>query len=211
MRFLSPAVLLTTIASALAAQDPPAPAERKHTFGIGVSLSPAALFIDDGVGLVPVGLSNFLIPMRFSPKFTLEAEIGVTRFESSSGGSGGAPLTENSSSNTRFGLGFLGDFGSQGPLKPYIGLRIVRLGVTQEFSSGTSNLTTTSRGWTFAGVVGGQHFFSDVFSLGGEVQLSRSSFGEPEVSGSPAPGPGFGNDKSSFFGTNGLITLRWFP
>lgn len=207
MRFLSPAVVLTALALPLVAQDP-SPAERKRTIGIGVSLSPSALFIDEDVGFVPAGFGNFVIPIRMNPKLILEPEIGFTRFESSDSGGAGIPATSNSFSNRRLGVGILGDFGSQGSLKPYIGARVLRLTMTTEFQSGGPTTTVKTSGWTMAGVVGGQHFFSDVFSLGGEVQLARTSFGEPEVSGG---GGGISGEKSTFFGTNGLITLRWFP
>jgi hypothetical protein len=204
MRFSLPALLVATVASSLAAQDPPA-AERKRAIGFGVSMSPIAFFIEDEFGLVPAGLGNFLIPIRVSPKVTIEAELGMLRFSTVSDGGGGIPPSEDSFSNTRIGVGILGDMSADGMLKPYLGMRIVRL--TTSIESGGFSQSRT--GWTIAGVIGGQHFFGPSFSLGGEVQLQRTAFGEPETSGGggfPIPG-----EKSTFFGTNGLVTIRWFP
>lgn len=207
MRLRTSVTLLTLAASSLAAQDPPSDTKRTRTLGLGVQLNPTAMFIDDDFGVVPSGLSNFLVPIRVTPRTTIEPEIGFTRFSASAPGGGGAPASESSFSNTRIGVGILGAMGSDGPLSPYFGVRVVRLTVSLETRSGTFSSSSETTGWTMAGVVGGQHFFTDAFSLGGEIQLARTAFGEPETTG----GGGFPGEKQTFTGTNGIVTIRWFP
>lgn len=205
---LWPAILLTITASSLAAQDPQAAAiERKPSVGFGVTISPIAIFLEDDIGLLPLGLGNILIPIRLNPKMTLEPELGYFKTEQTDPGGGGAPGSSSTFSNSRFGVGVLGDIGAGGPLRPYLGFRVVRVRSTSEFTGGTGTVTATRTGWTMSAVLGGQHFFTETFSLGGEVQMGRTSIGAAEVSGGGSSGDG----KISFVGTNGIVAIRWFP
>ena len=203
MRRLLSIALALAVATPLAAQDQPASGETTRNIGFGVQVTAGLVFFDFDVPLFPA--SGILVPIRVNPKFTLEPEVSLMRFSNEFGGA------TSSVSQTRLGVGFLGEIGAQeNALHPYIGLRVGMTRITEEEPSGPSTTTTTkTTGWTIAGVVGGQHFFSPGFSLGGEVQLARTGFGEPKES--PAPPFPSGSGKLSIISTTGTVTVRWFP
>lgn len=203
MRRLLSIALALFAATPLAAQEQPASAENTRNIGFGVQVSAGLIFFDLDVPLFPT--TGILVPIRVNPKFTLEPELSLMRFSQDFGGS------TSSFSQTRVGVGFLGEIGEpEGAMRPYIGVRIGMTRISAEEPSGPSTTSTiTTTGWTFAGVVGGQHFFSPGFSLGGEVQLGRTGFGEPKED--PAPPFPSGGGKQSIISTSGLVTVRWFP
>lgn len=192
------ALLLIAGGLPLAAQDAPAASTEPQVgkWGIGVSLSPTALFLDDA-GFLPIGFNNFLIPIRVGVGMTIEPEFGLFRSSSNSGGG------SSSFNNLRLGIGLLMPLTEREALRPYTG---ARLGVSR--NKATSNFgvsqTTRQNSWYISGVLGAQHFFSRHFSLGGEVQLTRINVGEETGGGAPP-----GNDQS-FVTTAGLVMLRWF-
>ena len=194
------AALALAVGLPLAAQESPpaASTDQVSRFGIGVSLSPVAVFVED-VGFIPFGFTNILIPIKIGPTTYLEPEIGLFRTSSEGGGS------ESSFTNTRLGVGLLMGLRERAGLKPYVGPRIgmSRLSTRQDTPGGA--FTTKQTTWILSGVVGAQHFFTPHFSLGGEAQLSRASSGDAE-----STPPGSGDPGSTAVTTNGLVTLRWF-
>jgi hypothetical protein len=194
------AAAVLTFALPLSAQEnPPAEAtDRVSKYGIGVSLSPVAVFIDD-VGFIPFGFTNILIPIKIAPATYLEPEIGLFRTSSNAGG------TPASFTNTRLGVGLLMGLRERGVLKPYVGPRIGMSRLTSKQDTPGGTFTTKQTTWILSGVVGAQHFFTPHFSLGGEAQLSRASSGDAESSP-----PGTGDPGTTSITTNGLVTLRWF-
>jgi hypothetical protein len=192
------AVLLIAGGLPLVAQDAPAASTDPQVgkWGIGVSLSPTALFLDDA-GFLPIGFNNFLIPIRVGAGTTIEPEFGLFRSSNNSGGG------SSSFSNLRLGIGLLMPLHEREALRPYPGARVgvSRTSTESNFSGGSQ--TTKQNSWYISGVVGAQHFFSRHFSLGGEVQLTRINVGEETGGGAP-PGD------QSFVTTAGVVMLRWF-
>lgn len=206
MNSLARAAALLVVGLPLAAQDPAPPATEPEStskkFGIGVSLSPVAIFLEDSFGLLPFGFTNILVPIKVSPNTTLEPEIGLFRTSSESGG------FSASATNFRLGFGLLLGLQERGGIHPYIGPRF-GLGRTTTKSSGFGGGETTTKqtSWQFSGVIGAQHFFSPHFSLGGEAQLTRASVGDAEVTPTP---PGGTSESQTFITTVGVVSLRWF-
>ena len=183
------------------AQEPTPAADTgyKKSVGFGVTINPVLLLIDESVGFFPLGISNFLIPIRISPRVIIEPEFGMFRTTSEEGGG------ESKFSNTRLGVGLLLGFPERGGLHPYIGPRFGWSRTSSESSFGGGTFTTKMSGWNFGGVLGAHHFFSPHFSLGGEIQLMRSSSSIEDDSG------GVPSDQSqSAVTTGGTAILRWF-
>src|SRR5688572_2888018 len=198
MSLLARAVALLVVGIPLAAQDPPpsdTPAESARKWGIGVSLSPVAVFIEDALGVVPFGFTNILVPIRLNSTTTVEPEIGVFRTSSESSGGFTTSFT-----NLRLGVGLLLDLKERAGLHPYIGPRFGYNRTTSKSDSQFGGPSSTKQsGWQFSGVFGAQHFFSPHFSLGGEAQVTRMSLGEEETTP-----PQQGNGSQTFITTTGL-------
>jgi hypothetical protein len=194
------AAFLLIVALPLAAQEAPAANtnEQIGKWGIGVSLSPVSLFIDE-VGLVPLGFNNFLIPIRVGAATTLEPEFGLFRSSISSSGA------EDTFNNLRVGVGLLMPFRERSSLRPYTGGRVgISRTTTESIGGFGGNQKTKQNSWYLSGVLGAQHFFTRHFSLGGEVQLTRTSMGEQTGSATPT------GIEQSFVTTGGVVMLRWF-
>lgn len=197
----------------LAAQDapPPAPARSPGAIGIGVTLNPSVLLsFDETEFLMLPGLNTFLVPIRINRRLTLEPEIGVFRYSTESSGSSGSSSSDFT--NLRLGVGALTSFRTRGGLTPYVGPRVgvVRNRSHSRFSGsgGGTDYRTSRDDWYASAVLGAQYHFSPHFSLGGEVQATRTSIGQEEES----PPPGFPSPDTKFvvIGTSGLVMLRWF-
>jgi hypothetical protein len=172
----------------------------KKSVGVGVTINPTLLLIDEGIGFFPLGVTNFLIPIRISPRVIIEPEFGLFRTSSEEGGS------TSSFNNTRIGVGVLLGFPERGGLHPYIGPRLGWSRTSSESSfGGGGTFTTKMSGWNVGAVFGAHHFFSPHFSLGGELQLMRSSSSIDDVSGGTAT-----DQSQSAVTTGGVAILRWF-
>lgn len=203
--------LLALAASPLVAQEavPAAQVERTGRFGVGVTMNPTTVFIDDSFGFLPFGVQTFVVPIRTGMRTTLEPEVGIVRFSSSSSGFGST--NESSVNNLRLGVGLLMDLTERGGLRPYIGPRVGVNRTTTEFRSsfggGTNENTTKQNGWYISGVFGAQHFFTRHFSLGGEVQLTRMSMKTTETS---TGGGALPEGEQSLVSSTGIALIRWF-
>jgi len=202
MNSLARAVSLLVVGLPLTAQDPAPPATEPagsaRKWGVGVSLSPVAVFIEDSFGVLPFGFTNILVPIKVSPNTTFEPEFGLFRSSAESGG------FSTSLTNFRLGFGLLLSMQERGGIHPYIGPRF-GIGRTTTKSDGFGGSFTSKQStWQFSGVIGAQHFFSPHFSLGGEAQLTRAS-----VAGED-PGGGGSDESQTFITTAGLVSLRWF-
>ena len=191
------AAMCLLFATPLLAQETQPTAKEPVRVGIGVSLNPAIILIPT-TGFLPFGISNFLIPIKVGKTATLEPEIGIFRTSEEQGG------TTQSLSSWRVGLGVLFDMKTRDLLTPYAGARF-GFSRTKEDDSATE---TTQSSWFMGAVLGAQHFFSPHFSLGGEIQLVRTSIGDADVS--PAPPFPIPESSQSAISTSGLVILRWF-
>lgn len=199
--------LVVLAASPVAAQQSAAASAGR--LGIGVTLNPTTVFADANLGFLPLGVTNFVLPIRLSTRVTLEPEFGVFRYtEDLTSGTG--VETETELSNYRIGAGLLFNLTDRSALVPYIGPRVGLVLTQQEDRSTFGGTTTTTSqdqtGLYFGGAIGAQHFFTRHFSLGGEVQLLYTSISYDEESSSGTP-----PDRSqSLISTNGLVMVRWY-
>lgn len=203
-RILALAVLA---ASPVAAQE--SAASSSGRFGIGVTLNPTTVLADANLGFIPLGVTNFVLPIRVSSRVTLEPELGVFRFTEDVTGAAGV-TSETKLSNFRVGAGLLFNLTDRSALVPYVGPRVGLVFSTLEERSSFGGTTTTSTqdqtGVYFGGALGAQHFFTRHFSLGGEVQLLYTTISYDETSSGGTPP----ERSQSLMTTNGLVMLRWY-
>jgi hypothetical protein len=207
LRYFRFAVLLLFATSPVIAQENPPAEPTQQTekpagkFGIGVTLNPAALIVfDEELLIFPSGFNNFMFQIRGSERLIWEPEFGLVRFSSSGGG------FETSSTLLRLGVGALFETRSRGDMRPYIGPRtgIIRSSSKDESSFGSFSSRRTD--WYLSFVMGSQYYFSQHFSLGGEIQFTRLSLGKEKTD----PPSGGGDVSSSSITTAGLMMLRWY-
>lgn len=198
------AAFLLAVASSLSAQDTTAtPSRQSPRWGVGVALNPTALVaFDQDFLFLPIGFGNFVIPIH-AGSVTWEPEFGLFKFSTSS--SGGGFSSEDSFTNLRLGLGILFDLTARGDLHPYFGPRLGIARSSSKSTAGGPGTSSTQTNWYIGAALGAQHYFASHFSLGGEVQLTRTSLGEPKTEP-----PSSGSQSGSMVHTTALMLLRWY-
>jgi hypothetical protein len=174
MRITSLAALAALVAASAAQAQVPA-----HAIGIGVSLNPSALIMSDNEStlMLPIGFGNIYVPIIVGPHLKIEPEVGIWRTSSSFSGTG----YSSSSTGTmlRVGAGVFHLVRVGGGTALYVGPRVamVRTSSSSTYSSGTPS-SSHQTNWSLGLAIGGEHFFSPHFSLGGEVQLNYITIGD---------------------------------
>lgn len=173
-------------------------AQSSNKFGVGIALFDIQQLwetaISDGWN------ATITFPIETSPKFRLEPEIGYYKATEENDN----PTREHTVSSFRIGLGVF-------PQKTYEDFTLyygVRVGyISQTQTSTISELNVdyeeTTSGFFIAPALGGEHYFSEHFSIGGEAQLVYASLDSERKDS---------NDKSnlSYFNTRALIFFRFY-
>lgn len=170
--------------------------------GIGVSLIQGALIADlEELQFGATFLSNIYVPIIVGRSFKLEPEIGFLRFSED------GEFAEETITQWRFGIGAFYYMRAAESLRAYVGPRLgLQLTSMTDENGGKYEFDETD---LLIGIaLGGEYFFSDNFSLGGEIQLNYTSFGEPSYK---IDGVEQEMDLGrSLINNNGLILLRWY-
>lgn len=139
-------------------------AQESNKVGIGVALIDLLQFaMSNAVGVN----SGIVVPIVTSPTFRLEPEIG---YYSATEKDEDGTTEESNSTSWRIGLGIFPQK-TMGDFTLYYGGRIGYMNLTETYESGTYRYEENVSGFYIAPAVGGEHNFSDHFSIGGEVQL----------------------------------------
>ena len=148
------------------------------SFGFGASMGKEVLPIEYGRLATVLDFPSFYMPIHISPGFRIEPEIGLWRYSYSR-----KDGTDWESSYSVFSLGF-GIFPviNKGKVHIYYGARL-RLISTSTSSAYSWNGHTESDDESKTDVsigpaIGGEYFFTDHLSLGGEAQLNYTSIGQ---------------------------------
>jgi hypothetical protein len=207
MRFSRLPAFILLAAAPLTAQ------EAKSRFGLGATFNPGGFVVpgESQVILTQTGFNNILIPIR-KATVTIEPEIGLLRVVTEDEiQTGPTTFTKVKATvmNNRIGVGLLKHLKRTENFEPYVAPRVGFIFASSEEPSGlTTTSKTSSTNFYVTGGAGGQYFFSDHFTLGGEAQLTYTKLGKPKVTGNPAfSGPG---GSGSMISTLGLIALRWY-
>jgi hypothetical protein len=198
----------------LAFQAASAQDQEPRMFGIGVSLNPSSLIsISEEVQpfFLPIGFTNFYFPINVSRNFRVEPEGGI--FTISASNVSIDPFigrSASSSSFLRLGLGLFYVMPLQSAFNAYIGPRIGMLSQSStRTSTGSDDRKMSERDLFLGGAAGGEYFFSQHFSLGGEAQINYISFGQPETTEGGTPLTS-GTLSRNMVTNNALVFARWY-
>jgi hypothetical protein len=213
LRFTATVLFLSQFSTPVAAQ---APAQR---FGVGVSLdmTPTSSFtILGGSPILEARTGNIHFPVRVSRRLRIEPMLGYAKETQKSTSSGSSNSSSFSTLRFSVGLTWLLPRGSDFQLYagPRLGLwrrRAQDKTTAPGFPAFSQTASQTNK--FLSGVFGGEYFVTPSFSVGGEAQLTWTSFGDIDISLSPPnPAPPPPTDLSgSKWETAGLIVVRWFP
>jgi len=164
--------------------------EKAARVGIGVSLGKQIFGIDDGAALTLFDFPSICIPIITSPKFRLVPEIGLYRYSRSTDGS------DYSYMILSMGCGIFPMIQKGNGYIYYGGrLGLVRMSYSNE------NDDDSKIDFYIGPAIGGEYFFTDHLSLGGEAQLNYTFMGQFE----------YDDDVSeSLISSKTLIFVRWY-
>lgn len=169
MRF-TPFLLIVLFAAPLHAQS----TEAMAPFGIGIRVNDflsSIASVAEGSSFSSGG-ATFLVPINTGPSFRIEPEIGFGRFTSSLGDAD----FEATATQFRTGVGLMRLI-PNGDYVLYAGGRLQYSRTTESLEiAGESVEDDTQSSFGFGPVVGGEHYFSSRFSLGGEAGLFYRSY-----------------------------------
>jgi hypothetical protein len=177
--------------------------DKRTQVGIGITIGKEfTVSGEDGSFIfLPVGFTNIYVPILIRSKFRIEPELGW--FRSSQSGD----ITEYSFTSFRYGLGIFSATQKQ-KMHLYYGLRLGINRTSISYKSAEfflSNEGTSKTDFFIGPSLGGEYFFSDHFTLGGEAQLNYISIGQFDGDRSPS------NEVSeSAWATRTLLFLRWY-
>lgn len=164
--------------------------------GIGVAVGKDFSFIDDGeLMFLPIGVSNVYLTIIGSSNYRFEPEIGFWRYTSSSDNH------KSTYNNLRLGCGIFPITTQKGKTNLYYGFRlgIVHSTTSSEYNSDDDRESKTD--FYIGPSIGGEYFFNDHFSIGGEAQLNYISIGQFN---------GDNDYKESVIVNKNTIVLRWY-
>jgi hypothetical protein len=168
--------------------------------GIGVAIIDMQQFFEAFASEGGSFNSAIMVPIEMSSSFRLEPEVGFSSATDEQ--SSGSFTSKESTTSWRIGVGLLG-MKKYSPFTLYYGARVgyITLTLTDEDDSGTDELS--SSGFYVAPALGGEHYFSDHFSLGGEAQIIYASV-------STEPDEGNWEQDLSAINTRVLVYIRFF-
>ncbi len=177
--------------------------------GIGISLNPNLLFTNSETPYYSLtSPANFYLLIN-SSHFRLEPEVGFYSFSNRYAAEYGSD--DYTSSILRIGIGLFYILPIESSFDIYFGPRFGFLlrsstsrSYTGYYSSGEFKKTQTD---FFMGIcTGAEYFFSNHFSIGGEIQFNYLSLGNPEYT----PQQGSSTNSTTVTFTNALMFFRWY-
>jgi hypothetical protein len=203
-------------AAPAAAQGRPPASQPGVSVGLGVGIEPlASLGITssgnlngtvNGSGFAPVGL---YVPIQVGPQIRIEPVIGFWHVSGNRNAGGVAPGDQIGGSATTLGVGGLLYLAPPAPTGFYVGLRLALNWQSADVAAGGGTTTTFKEtDFSLAPVFGGEYAFASRFTVGAELQLPLTWYGNPssENAGTTVTN---NNDRSGFR-TNAVVFLRYF-
>ena len=170
-------------------------------FGISIPLGGAInLFVGDGIVSLPVSFITPRITLQSDAR-KIEIGIGFIRTNSKSDDPDFTFESNVTSLNLHVGVSKVTKFDDSAI---YIGgqIGIIRNSSSSSFSSsfGSDSNEESFNHWFLGPILGGEHFFSEHASLGGEVQFNYIKIGQVENS----------NSSGSLISTNVVLLFRFY-
>jgi hypothetical protein len=175
-------------------------AQSSTKVGIGVALIDMQQIFEAQISEGGFFSSTITVPMDLSPSFRLEPEIGFA--SASDEFKLNDFISEESSTSWKIGAGIFG-LNKYDVFTLYYGGRVGYVTQTLKEVSGSDSDELSSSGFYVAPAIGGEHYFSDHFSLGGEAQFVYTSIGT-------TPDEGDWEQDLSVFNTRVLVFIRFF-
>jgi hypothetical protein len=202
------AVLAAVVALPAAAQSHPAPAGSSAvSVGFGVGVEPLSTQVTSATGATvsanpPV---NLYVPVQITPQLRVEPSVGFWHLGANRNAPGTAVFSQ---SVWAVGLGGLYYFVPMQPAGIYAGARLGIAFRSQSDAVGNATRDVKATDFSIAPVLGGEYAFSQKFSVGAELQLPITWYGNASttlnnVTNTP-------NDDRNGFATNGVVFLRYF-
>ena len=168
--------------------------------GIGIAIIDMEKLFEVSMGTGMGMFATITVPIITSPGFRIEPEVGYFSF--SQDYTAGGTTVEQSLSSWRIGVGILPQ-GMYGDFTLYYGGRVGYISQKQTSEVGSNKEEETTSGFFIAPTIGGEHNFSDHFSIGAEAQLVYGSLTNEE------------DDRDydvdiSLIDTRGLIFFRFY-
>jgi hypothetical protein len=177
--------------------------EKKPKFGVGVSFSPfRGIFVER---FRPLDLADIRVPIFIGSHVKLEPEIGILRMtETVSGGDFlfDPRVRKETFTQLRLALGGYYRHSATEKLEIYVGPRVGIIRSTESIRRDDDEDSETLKDLLLGAALGGEYFFSNHFSLGGEVQFNYLSFDETEDP--------FSRTEASLLTTNASVLLRFY-
>lgn len=179
-------------------------------FGLGVSIGKeiaADLVYYEGIVLKTVDFPNFYIPIQVSPGIRLEPYFGYWKYSYKYSN---ASTYKEKYSLMDIGVGvFMTTW--CGPVNLYYGGRIGMLKYSySEESTGSDKYTQKRTDWVYGLAVGGEYFFTNNLSFGGEVQFNYMKMGDFKTNEDENDHESDYESSTSFIFTRPLIFVRWY-
>jgi hypothetical protein len=174
-------------------------AQSSNKVGVGIALFDVHQFIEVITSQGTSVSSTITLPIVTSPNFRIEPEVGF--FRASDEEKNGETIEETTTS-WRIGVGLF-------PQKTfddftlYYGGRVGYLSQSQSHEQPNFKSEQSASGFYIAPAIGGEHNFSDHFSLGGEAQLVYSSV-------TVKPDEGDWEESLSVLNTRALVFFRFY-
>ncbi len=186
--------------------------------GLGVAIGKELLPMSESMIIKTVDFPNFYIPIQVAPSIRVEPYFGLWRYSYTYSSSNGGSYEQKE----RWSLWDVGTgvfFTTWcGPVNLYFGGRI---GI-QKISSysketteyeGEEPIEEESKGsqqnWVYGPAVGGEYFFTNNLSIGGEIQLILEKVGDWKYEDEEEPEYDY-SESESYMYTRPLIFVRWY-
>lgn len=187
--------VLTVLFTASTAQ-----AQLGVTPGIGAGIQPA-VFVEEDLLSIFGGL-NIYFPLQFNENFRVEPSIAHLSTSTEDGDQTASTSTWN------IGTGIFYTSALTDQTIWYVGPRIGLNFADQSQDDGVNEQSVSRTNVRLGASAGGEYFFSQRFSLGGEVQLNHVFVGEQDFD--PDPPAGVADEGGGLTTTRALFFVRWY-
>ncbi len=168
--------------------------EERSRIGFGVSLGKE--IVEIGEAYTMLDFPSFYLPISLSSNFRFEPEIGYLRY------SGSDEDWEESRSILSIGCGIF-SVTQKGKVDIYYGVRLGLRSTSRSYQftwDGVDSVDESKTDFYIGPAIGGEYFFTDHLTLGGEIQLNYIFIGQWSD----------GEDSESVIRTKPLIFVRWY-
>ena len=166
--------------------------EKRSRIGFGVSLGKEIINIPNEA-LTLLDFPSFYLPIRISPNFRLEPEIGYYRYSRSD------EDWKGSYSILSIGCGIF-RMTRKGNVDIYYGARLGLISSSNSYESSWSDGKESKTDFYVGPAFGGEYFFTQHLTLGGEIQFNYIFMGQWDG----------GEGSESVMRTKPLIFVRWY-